>query len=462
MKVAEKTSTQTSCLIIGSGHNGLAVAARLKTQGIDCIVLEQHSAIGDQWRNRYERLHLHHISDAMHLPGVPSPKHVPRYMSRLDLADYLEGYARLNDLDVRLEHRVTSLSRDESGEWEAEVVRTDQPGAVTFRAKEVVLAVGINGVTPRIPKIEGREEWSGQVLHSKEYRNAEPFKGKRVLVVGSGNSAVELCCDLYDNGAEPSMLVRGPNTWVTRETFSKYHAALPLGGFLLKYVPFFWLLAPILLFGQDLFFRFDIRRRYGDLSDKGILNHSMRPLERLVKSGFAKAPTYVDGTWGDVGVSILDLIRENKVPTITSEISHLEPGGNTVVFQDGKRAEFDAILLCTGFEPILVHYGTFVDKDVMEQMTQEGVFRIWEEMQGIPGLWLSFGGIAGSRYALPILGDRIAAKLQNRPPPARVLGGPLALALGGIDPGLVQIPKRTILINLVAGLALLGWLTGSI
>ena len=462
MRAAKNTSTRSQCLVIGTGHNGLGVAARLKSQGVEAIVLDQNATIGDQWRNRYERLHLHHITDAMHFPGVRYPKHVPRYLSRLDIADYQEAYAKLNDLDVRLNHRVVRLSPNASGEWEAEVECPGESGTVLFRASEVVLAAGIGGVTPQVPEIEGREQWGGQVLHSKDYHNADGFKGKKVLVVGCGNSGVELCCDLYDNGAEPSLLVRGPNTWITREAFALYHSSMPFFGFILKYIPFTWLLVPLLNFALDRYFHFEIRRRYGDLSDKGILFHSTPPLWRMLTTGFAKAPTYVDGTWGDVGVSILDLIREDKVPTFTSEISHFEPGGKTVVFKDGKRAEFDAVLLCTGFQPIVTHYATFVDKAVMEKMGREGVFRIWEEMEGIPGLWLSMGGIASTRYSGLVLADRIAAKVQGNPPPRRILSGLAAFAIGGIDPGLVQVPKRTIVINVVAGLALLGWLAGLI
>ena len=118
------------------------------------------------------------------------------------------------------------------------------------------------------------------------------------------------------------------------------------------------------------------------------------------------------------------------------------------------------MLLCTGFKSILAHYETFVDKAVMEKVNQG--FRIWEEMEGVSNLWIDLGGIAGSRYAQLILADRVAAKIQNRPSPARVLSGLPSYLLGGIDPGLIQIPKRTIAINAIAGLALLGWLTGLI
>jgi putative flavoprotein involved in K+ transport len=460
MKVVEKLATHAECLIIGGGHNGLSVAAELKKNGVEPIILEQNAAVGEQWKNRYERLHLHHITDAMHLPGLSYPDHVPRYLSRLDLADYLQAYAQVNNLDVRTRHRVTRLNKRDSGGWEAQVQREGDAGPITFTADEVVLAAGVSGITARKPDLKGADDWAGEVLHSQQYQNADGYEGKRVLIVGSGNSGVELCCDLYDHGAIPSMLIRSPNCWLTRETFAFYHRLVEVGGPILKYLPFSWVFAPAVIFGFDWYLQWDVKRRYGDLSSKGIHHHRATPMYRLVKTAGEHAPTYVDGTWGEVGVSIFDLIREDKVPTFTAEISHLEPDSKTVVFTDGQRADFDVVLLCTGFEPISSHYATFVDPSVLKVMGEPGVFRLREEMPGLPGLWAVLGGFAGSRYGQVIMAKRIAAKVQKHKPPARILSGWTAYALSGPDPALLQVCKRTIVINVVAALALLAWITG--
>lgn len=185
MKLAENTSTHTPCLIVGTGHNGQSVAAGLKRAGIEPVLLEQNPAIGNQWRERYKRLHLHHITNVMHLPGVPYPKHAPRFLSRLDFAGYLDAYARLNAFDVRLNHRVTNLSQSENGQWEATIERPGEPFPVLFTADQVVLACGVTGVTPLSLELEGRDGWDGQIVHSRDYHNAEGYEGKRVLVVGS-------------------------------------------------------------------------------------------------------------------------------------------------------------------------------------------------------------------------------------------------------------------------------------
>lgn len=456
MRLDDRSSRHTDCLIIGGGHCGLSVAAGLKERGIDAIILEKHAAIGDQWRERYERLHLHHITDAMHLPGVRYPAHVPRYPSRLDLADYLAGYARIHDLDVRLDHCVEHLTQDDDGTWRATV--NDGAGLTTFSADNVVVAAGSTGVTPSVPTIEGSDTWGGEVRHSVDYSNAEPYADKQVLIVGSGNSAVEIACDLYDNGAKPAMLIRSPNSWITREAFSIYHRLLLIGGRILTYVPFAWLLAPVVLIGLDRYLKHDVRQRYGDLRSKGVIPHPTAPMQRMAETAARKPPVYIDGTWGDVGTSIFDLIRDGEVRVHTSEIDHFVAQSNTVVFKDGSRADFDVALFCTGFEPIAAHYATFIDRSVLAKLGRPGVFKIGDELNGIPRLYLSIGGLSSTRYSQQILAERVAARIQNRAAPTRILSGAAAFLLAGIDPGAFQIKRRAIVINLIATVLLVGGL----
>ncbi len=453
-KIENRTNTTTECLIIGAGHCGLSVAASLKRHGFDPVILEQHEHVGDQWRERYERLHLHHITDAMHLSDVEFPEQYPRYLSRLDFADYLESYGLLQNLDIRCGHKVTRLGRNPDGSWQIVAKKTRDDTPLNFTAQQVVIAAGTTGVTPRIPELEGREEWLGKIVHSHDYYSPEEFEGKRVLVVGAGNSGIEILCDLYDHGATTSMLIRGPNSWVTREAYAIYHRALLIAGKIFKYVPFSWIIAPFFVFALDAYFRFDIRRRYGDLSGKGVRQLNTTPMIAAFLSRGARPPTYVDGTWGDVGVSIFELIRDDKIKVHNSEISRLVPGTNTVVFQDGSNADFDAILLCTGFEPILSYYKTFLDKDIFETLSREEVFNILSPMKALPGLWVALGSILSSRYGQAALGDRIAAAIRNRPTGSLILHPVLSFLFGGLEPMMLRVPAITVLINLAA-LALL-------
>lgn len=451
-RTQSKVHTESACIIIGAGHVGLSVARGLRALGIEPIIIEQNSRIGDSWRYRYERLHLHHVTDAMHLPGVKYPEHVPRYLSRLDLADYLEGYALLHGLDVRLDHRVLALQHDAAEGWTLTVERAGSQ--VTFTTDQVVLAAGATGITPRVPELAGRDTWLGRILHSKEYVNADTFRGEQVLVVGSGNSAIEILYDLHDHEAKPAMLMRGGNSWVTREGFAYYHRALIMGTVLLKYVPFVWLLAPLVMRGLDRFFMFDVKRRYGDLNAFGVETDPTPPMLRMAKTGGAQAPSYIDGTWGDVGVALFDLIRDGHVATFKNEIDHLAPDGKTVVFADGQQAEFNSVILCTGFEPVMSHYATFVDSNVMQAIAQRGL-QPWQEVPGYAGLWPALGGIATSRYGLQVLARRIAARIRGRALPRRVLNPVISFVLAGPDPGLIQVPRRTIAINVLAVVGLL-------
>ena len=441
------SATTADCIIIGAGHVGLSVARGLKEQGVNPILLDQHEAIGDSWRHRYERLHLHHITDAMYLPDVRFPKHVARYPSRLDLAEYMQAYAALHDLDVRLQHRVQQLLPAADG-WQLDVLIDGGTTPTQFNAKQVVLAGGATGITPRLPTIEGADTWDGHILHSKKYFNAEPFRGQRVLVVGSGNSAIEILCDLYDNGAQPAILMRSGNAWVTREGFANYHRILAAGAKILQYVPFTWLAAPIVMRLLDRYFMWDVKRKYGDLETIGIATDPNPPMLRMAKTRGAKAPSYIDGTWGDVGVSVFDLIKDGEVTLYDHEISHLDPG-RQVTFTDGKVGEFDAIVLCTGFEPVLSHYATFLAPEITQTIEQQGL-QPMSEVPGYKGLWPALGGIATSRYGLQVLAKRVAAKIKNQKPPGRVLNQVVSFVLAGPDPGLIQIPKRTIAINLFA------------
>ncbi len=449
-RIEQPSGTSAQCIIIGAGHCGLSVAASLRKQGINPIILEKHEHVGDQWRERYQRLHLHHITDAMHLSDVEFPPQYPRYLSRLDFADYLESYGLLQNLDIRCGHEVTRLGRGAHGDWQLTVQRAGEDAPLHFTADHVVIAAGTTGVTPRIPDLPGRDEWAGKILHSHDYDLPDEFQGKRVLVVGAGNSGIEILCDLYDHGATTSMLIRAPNSWVTREAYAIYHRALLVARKIFKYIPFSWIVAPFLILGLDAYFRFDIRRRYGDLSGKGIRELKFTPMISAFLSRGARPPTYVDGTWGDEGVSIFELIRDDRIAVYTSEISHLQPGTHTVVFKDGSSADFDAILLCTGFEPILDYYKTFLDEDVYATLSREDVFNILSPMKELPGLWVALGSILSSRFGQAALGDRIAAAIQRRPVSHVILHPVLSFLFGGLEPMMIRIPTVTVVINAAA------------
>ncbi len=199
-------------MVLGAGAAGLAVAAQLKARGVDCVVLERGPGVGTSWRGRYDRLRLHTVRRLSGLPGFPIPREYGRWVKRDDLVRYLEAYAEHFGLEVRTG---TTVQRVEpgAGRWSLHLEDGSEESARTL-----VVATGYLH-TPVVPSWPGRETWTGTLIHSAHYRNAEPFRGQDVLVVGVGNSGAEIATDLAEGGAASVRLaIRTPPHIVRRAT----------------------------------------------------------------------------------------------------------------------------------------------------------------------------------------------------------------------------------------------------
>jgi putative flavoprotein involved in K+ transport len=197
--------------VLGAGAAGLAVAARLKALGVDCVVLERGPGVASSWRGRYDRLHLHTIRRLSGLPGFPIPREYGRWVKRDDLVRYLEAYAERFGIDVRTGTAVERVKPGADG-WSLQLGDGSEQSARTL-----VVATGYLH-TPVVPQWPGLPAWTGTLLHSAEYRNPEPFRGQDVLVVGPGNSGSEIASDLADGGAASVRLaIRTPPHIVRRE-----------------------------------------------------------------------------------------------------------------------------------------------------------------------------------------------------------------------------------------------------
>ena len=171
-------------IVIGAGPAGLAVAASLRPRGVRAVVLERADDVGASWRRHYERLHLHTTRRWSGLPGLPIPHRFGRWVARADVVNYLEMYAVHHRLDVRTGVQVKRVARAGYGSW---VVETE--AGESFTATTVVVATGYNH-TPVPPPWPGVEKFPGELVHASTYRNAAPYRGKDVLVVGAGNTGV--------------------------------------------------------------------------------------------------------------------------------------------------------------------------------------------------------------------------------------------------------------------------------
>ena len=200
--------------IVGAGPAGLSMASRLQARSIPYVVLEASGVAGSSWGSRYDRLHLHTIKGISALPHFPFPDYFPEYVSAKDLSKYYAACA--SQLNVKYNSKVVGVSFVKPQErW---IVETE--GGQTFPdIAALVVCTGQEG-TPFTPEIEGASNFSGDILHSSEFKNGAKWKGKNVLVVGFGNSGSEIALDLWEHGAKPTCLVRSPvhmmPRWLTR------------------------------------------------------------------------------------------------------------------------------------------------------------------------------------------------------------------------------------------------------
>jgi putative flavoprotein involved in K+ transport len=317
-------------IVIGGGPAGLATAAVLKQNGIPAVVLEKADDVAASWRRHYDRLHLHTVRWLSNLPGYRfSTKH-GRWVSRDGVIRYLEGYVRHHELDVRTGVEVRRLERDEAAdEW---VLDTS---AGELRAGSVVVATGYNH-TPVVPDWPGRDSFEGELIHGQDYRNAEPYRGKDVLVVGSGNTGAEIAVDLVEGGARRVRIaVRTPPAVMLREA-----NGIPsqVTGVAIRRLPL-----PV----ADALARVSSRLIVGDLSEYG-LPPAPHPVTRAVKEDVVPI----------LDVGLIAMVKEGKVEVVGA----LEGfDGRDALLAGGERIQPDAVIGCAGYarglDPLVGHLG---------------------------------------------------------------------------------------------------------
>jgi putative flavoprotein involved in K+ transport len=199
-------ATQPYVVIIGGGQGGIALGARLKRLEVPTIILEKNERPGDSWRKRYKSLCLHDPVWYDHLPYLPFPDHWPVFAPKDKIGDWLEMYTRVMELNYWTCSEATSARYDEEkGEWEVNVNRNGE--TVVLRPKQLVLATGMSGVANQ-PQFPGMDTFKGVQHHSSKHPGGEEFAGKKCVVIGSNNSAHDICADLWENGADVTMVQR--------------------------------------------------------------------------------------------------------------------------------------------------------------------------------------------------------------------------------------------------------------
>lgn len=288
-------------------------------------LLERGPTLGTSWVNAYDSLTLHTGRHMSTLPGRDFPRGTPLFPTRDQFVAYLRDYAAGAGLKVETGMTVSALRRD-GNDWVATVNGTD------VRASAIVMATGIMS-KPLEPAIPGRESFAGSIVHSVAYRNPGPFAGKRVLVVGVGNSGGEIASELGHAGVDVTILVRRGANVVPRV----------IAGIPIQYIAAAMKGLPI-----------GVRRRVSVLMQR--VTELRRGAAVLPRPPWTPADAVPI-----IGFHLVDAIRAGTVRLKVGAIDSLDAGGAR--FSDGSRAPFDSIILATGFAPALDALGTLVRRD---------------------------------------------------------------------------------------------------
>lgn len=354
-------SSHTHVVIVGAGPAGLAVGGCLRQHQIPFLLLERHEHVASAWRQHYERLHLHTTKHFSSLPYLRYPATVPRYPSRQQVVDYLDAYTRHFHLQPHCSQNVLAVQRKDE-HWE---IHTD---GACYTSECVVMATGLNE-SPWLPTWPDQERFRGPMLHSSQYYNGNPFRNRRVLVIGFGNSGAEIAVDLYDHGATVGMAVRSPINVVFRDRFGIPVQLLAIA------------LSPLPLRVLDAITRPIMRAVFGDLTPYGLHNASNGVATQLRQH--AKVPVIDIGT--------IALIKQGKIG-VFPWVERFTTDG--VMFSDGTLGVWDAVVLATGYRvqlPTLLH-GC---EDVLDA---NGVPLVSGRATAVPGLYFcgfqnSIGGL---------------------------------------------------------------------
>jgi putative flavoprotein involved in K+ transport len=212
----EYADRDPAVLVIGGGQSGLCIAARLKQLQVDTLIVDREARIGDNWRNRYHALTLHNQVQVNHLPYMLFPPNWPTYIPKDKLANWFEAYVESMELNFWTSTEFEGGSYDEKEErWTVELRRADGSKR-TMHPRHVVMATGVSGI-PNRPEIPGLKNFAGTILHSSQYTDGEEWKGRKALVIGTGNSGHDIAQDLHSSGAQVTLVQRSSTLVVSIE-----------------------------------------------------------------------------------------------------------------------------------------------------------------------------------------------------------------------------------------------------
>ena len=398
-------------LVIGGGQSGLSIAARLKQLNVDTLIVDREKRIGDNWRKRYHALTLHNQVQVNHLPYMLFPPNWPTYIPKDKLANWFEAYVEAMELNFWTETEFEGGSYDErEGRWTVTLRQADGSQR-TMHPRHVVLATGVSGI-PSVPEIAGLKDFAGQVMHSSQYDDGESWKGKRAIVIGTGNSGHDIAQDLHSSGADVTMFQRSSTLVVSIEPSAQ-----------LVYAPY----NEGTLEDNDLIatsMPLQLARKSHRLTGEKSKALDQDLLDGLDRAGFKldygedntgwqfKYLTRGGGYYFNVGCSDLIVKGAIKLKQFADLDAFTAEGAK---MKDGEIIAADLIVLATGYkkqeELVRKLFGEGVEKRVgtIWGFGAEQELRNMYTRTGQPGLWLIAGGLAQCRIGSKHLALQIKA-----------------------------------------------------
>lgn len=404
-------------LIVGGGQGGLNVAARLKTMGIDCLIVEKNKKIGDNWRDRYKFLVLHDPVWYDHLAYIKFPDVWPVFTPKDKLGDWFESYAKSMELSYWVNKTVSGAEFDSSsGTWSVNIVDNDTGKLIKLSPKHIVMATGHSG-EPNIQTFKDQDKFKGSIVHSSSHTTGKAFQGENAVVIGCCNSGHDIAQDFYEQGAKPIIIQRSTTCVINSEVGLKVNTRglYEEGGPKTETADLIFQSMPIKLLNlvfqqqnrESMTLEKDLHDSLKKAGFKGDCGYGGTGL-------FGKYFRRGGGYYIDVGCS--KLIAEGKIAIEQGkEIERFTENG--LIFTDGSKIDNLAIVvLATGYSNMRDTARKIFGNKVADKLNpvwgldEEGEIKTMWRDSGHPNFWYMGGNLAASRYFSKRLALKIIAQ----------------------------------------------------
>jgi putative flavoprotein involved in K+ transport len=380
------SSVQPHVLVVGGGQGGIALGARLRQLGVPALVVDKHPRPGDQWRGRYKSLCLHDPVWYDHLPYLKFPDTWPVFSPKDKIGDWLESYVEAMEVPYWSSTVATKASYSPAtGEWTVEVER--EGDALTLRPKHLVLATGMSG-KPNVPDIPGRDVFRGDQHHSSAHPGPDAYAGKRCVVIGSNNSAFDICGALWEHDADVTMVQRSSTHIVKSNTLmdiglaALYSEEAVANGVTTEKADLVFASIPYRIMHE---FQIPL---YQQMAERDADFY-----ERLEKAGFwhdwgedgsglfMKYLRRGSGYYIDVGAA--DLVASGEVSLAQGQVDHLTE--DAVVLTDGTELPADLVVYATGYGSMNGWAADLISQEVADRVGK--VWGLGSDTTKDPGPW---------------------------------------------------------------------------